>query len=1223
MPPKQIPAIPYPPVETTKPKSSPVPSKPSTPNHTPHNGLDPAATSKQVLDLVPELHKHIITLYQRAANIPGESVPHISYCEAVLRHTKLLAAIHLSNGTAADAIAHVVAGTPIPHRGPPKNSSPSRLEISENAMRAYPHPVGHMTVLEATKVLSGIASIMGSIGMRRRKAVVTRELLKILIPGLIQARVVGAAEVGIHPAAGLNVLSSGGHGSPLDLGEGDVESGIMELLQDLCRTYGIISASPQDGEGGRHKEDPPPPPPLPPPARPASSGATALRTSVWTKAVIAEQEARDFGWTALKIHVLRNCTALCEALPDFQGVLDFTAQLLRTADVELSKEEQIRLSTAISRTVGAARKLGLAGVEADYWDQFLLRDIEFVENPTWKPPIPRNRSELADPGSLMTVNSGGANGDADADADVEGEGEREGEGGEGGAKAGAGASARKGKEEEEEEVTPFIYNPFKVLESTAVEQILVRAEPAEFRITLQNPFEFEVEVESVTLDATGVHLDVQAVGVIIAPFRTYQVSIAAIPTGTGEVHISGCRVKVYGCRERFFPIFTGGIDPREHDIKTKRFGLLAAEPHVDRPLSTISATTTATTTATAAAAGNRLSSQRLPPVLHPIPKTLSLTVVESQPLLVVRGTSLSQSALMMLEGERRVFSITLKNLSEVDVDFLAFYFTDSTTGRIQQALADKTNSPAESYELELMLAKKRAFVYRHPPSPPPPPGGTSGGGGGGGNGLVTKPSIPGLAKRKVYIPANGSASFEIEALGKPGLTHGTIQANYSHLGQPRSEIGRDRDHFYTREVFYPVTVTVNASIELARVDFIPFSTDFIANTTAATATATVGLRPFKELFNGVGIYANPSEYCLMLLDVRNAWPQPLKIRMKITDSVGLAVGGGSNLGGTRKGEQDEDEEKEKEDKFEAQEVIQAGHTMRIILPVKRIFLANPYAPIPSLSANKRQFVVSTAKISLEQERQSREAFWFREALLARLSGTWRELGADSDRAGDIELRGIRLTPRMVETLRVEDIGISLFVRDDDSGSSDAEQKEDDREAGVRSVSPSKIIVPTNRFLTLTATLINRTTTRTVHRPILRLLPALKDVPVPAAFELNRRFAINGLLQRPLAPLLPGEQRTVETGFVVLSKGEYEVSASVEEVTVPHPPGRPPSVAMPGQDTAGGRGGAVPTGMTGEDGFTVDVLGGYEASGHGHGGGGRGRGCWVCREVLLVIARDVD
>jgi hypothetical protein len=1075
----QIPIIPYPNLDGTKSaKATPVPSKPSTPSPTPVNGVE-SGTWLQVLELLPELHKSVLGLYQRASNFAGEAVPHITYCETILRHAKLLTSLYLANGVSRDALAHVVFGTPIPHKGPRPNA-PSRLEIAEKAMEAYPQPIEIMTVLEATKVLSGIASILGAIGMKRRKAFVTRELVKILIPGLIQARVVGAAEAGIHPAAGLSALS-GGHGSPLDLGEGDVESGILELLEEMCRAYGVLPGF--RGENMAEDDEL---------QRPTSSGTLMLKTSVWTKAVIAEQEIRTFGWPALKIQALRSCMSLCEALPDFQGVLDFTTMLLRMADMELTKEEQVRLSTTISRTVGAARKLGIAGVEADYWDQFLLRDIELVENATWKPPIPHNRSELMDSNALLSPTSA-----------------------------------------IERENTPFIYNPFRASETSTTEQILVKGEPAEFKVTLQNPFEFELEVESVVLDATGVDISVHPAAVVIAPFRTYQVSVFATPNGTGEVSVTGCRIKVYGCKERFFPILTGGIDTRERDVKTKRFGLKAAEPRVERPISHVSAT--------------GRGSMRQPPVLHPIPKTLSLTAVDSQPLLVVKNTSLSQSALMVLEGERRIFQITLKNLSAVDVDLLVFSFTDSTTGRIQQALAEKNNSAAETYELELMLEKKRAFVWHRPERQRLPPSPAN----------ILSP-IDGLApprrlkvstdltKRKIFVPASGEATFEIEVLGKPGLTHGTIQADYSHLGRARSEVAT---RFYTRQVLYPVTVTVNASIELARVDFVPFSTDFVLSSNSPSSAA-----PFKQLFDRINVSGVPDEYCLMLLDLRNAWPQPLRVRLALTDSASDIT-----------------------ESFSAEDILQAGHTSRIILPVKRIFLPDPYAPIPSISARQRQFVVSTHKISVEQERQSRESFWYREELLKRLTGSWEELGIE--RKGDIELRGIRLSPRMVETLRIEEVSVAIAVK---------EQPED-----VKRVSPSKFIVKTDRFLTLTATVTNRTS-RPV-RPVVRLLPSIKNLPTPQTFELGRRLAINGILQQTLDLLPPGATVTHETGFVVLSKGEYEVSASVEEVV-----------------GARGAGKETVVEAADEDGRPLDVLGGKA-----------GRRCWVCREVCLVVGRDVE
>lgn len=979
-------------------------------------------------------------------------------------------------------------------------------------MRAYPFPVESLTVLDATRVLSGIASVLGTIGSRRRKALVTRELVKILIPGLIQARVVGAAEVGVHPAAGLSVISGGAlGGSPLDLGEGDAERGVMELLEDLCRSYGVLPGVKRENDAVGNNEE----------------GGENIRTCLATAEVIAEQEIRSFGWPALKIHVLRNCTALCEALPDFQGVLRFTTQLLRTADSDLTKEEQMRLSTTISRTVGAARKLGLPGVETEYWDQFLLRDVEVVENSMWRPPIAHSGNEL------MDVDS-----DTPPSAPVE------------------------------VDKNPFIYNSFlKKAEAAAVEQVLVTGETAEFRVTLQNPFEFDVEVESVTLDATGVEVEVQRVGVIVNPFRTYQIAVYATPKVGGSIKITGCRIKVFGCREKSFPIFVEGLDNRERDIKTKRFGLKAAEPILDRPVSTISASGRAS---------------RPPPQLHPIPKTLDLTVIEPQPLLVVKSTSLSQSALMILEGERKIFEITFNNLSSTDVDLLVFSFRDSTTGRIQQALAEKGNSPAEMYEMELMLAKKRAFTWHQSERKTKAIKGPNGIGSevtdaDGGVEEAAPMAGRGDPERNIFVSGHGTATFEIMVLGKPGLTHGSIQADYGHLGMPRSQV---REKFYTRQVIFPVTVTVNSSIELVRVDFVPFSTDLqfevftgtVENGENTEEEVEEGMGQqgqFKELFKRMGVKDDPGEYCLMLLDLRNVWPQALKIKLFARDSLPTP----------------DEEEEGWEGAFHAEDILQAGHTSRVVLPIRRIFLPEPTASIPSLSANQRQFVVSTAKITPEQERQTREAFWYREEVLKYIRGTWEELG--TARVGDIELRGVRLTSRMVETIRVEDIGINIGVKE-----SAPEDCPDGVDPVMRRIGPSKYLVATDKFLTLTARLTNRTN-RTVQ-PLLRLLPALRNQIPAVALDLTRRLAFNGLLQQSIPPLKPQEERIVEMGFVVLCRGEFEISGSVEEIKAI-------------EDPDGLTGGSE----LGPDGIPVDLISRMI-----------GRKTWVSREMCVIVARDL-
>ncbi|TGZ84952.1 Trs120-domain-containing protein [Ascodesmis nigricans] len=1099
--PFQIPLIPYPLPEgasKSSKTSSPAPQGPIMSS----TETDHASLCDQILALIPEINNAITTLYLRASAIPTEKIPHLCYCETILRHSKALTSQYLASGNGPIAIRHMTTGTGVSEKMKPAINGPFKVEIANSVMRAYPHNIESFTVLEATRILSGIASVLGAVGMQRRKGLVTRELLKILIPGLIQARVVGAAEVGVHPAAGLSALSAGPHGSPLDLGEDDVESGVIELLEDVCRAYGVLPGIPPAGE------------PL------VLDGVPAA-----TRSVIAEQEIRSFGWPALKIHVLRNCASLCEALPDFEGVLKFTTQLLRMADEQLTKEEQVRLSTTISRTVAAARKLGLEDVEADYWDQFLLRDVELVENGAWRSPVAHTGEELFD---------------LEVDADYE--------------------TPRNSTQAVKIDKTPFIYNPTKKAEASGPQLFMVAGEAAEFKVTLQNPFEFEVEVESVTLDAEGVELDVHGAGVIIPHYRTCQVSVSATPKTTGEIKITGCRIKVYGCKELLFPIFCEGLDARDRDTKTKRFGLRASEPKVDRPLSTISQ--------------NR-QSQRPPPVLHPIPKSLSLNVVDAQPLLVVKHTSLSQSALMILEGEKMTFNMTLQNLSSVDVDLLVFNFTDSTTARIQQALIEKGSSPAERYELELMLERKKAFYWKR-----------------------QKPSTLSDSGRRIYVPAHGTATFTIGALGKPGLTNGVIEANYSHLGKPRSSFSPDM-RFFTRQLQYPITVTVNASTELARVDILPFTTGVSVNT--ADGIQTFGA--FKKLFEKETL-KNPSDYCILLLDLRNAWPQPLRVTLDISDTPFAELAKLSNDDGKEDGI------------YSTTEIIQAGHTTRFILPLHRIFLDNPISPIPSLTTSQRQFVVSTAKISLTAERQARESFWFREALLSRLRGRWEEVGKGATRSGEVELRGVRLSQRMVETIRIEEVGVNVEIVPDSEGASsdddDDEEEEEFEDAHKKTdidtdtptfqrLSPTLYLIPTSTFSTLTTTITNRTS-RPLHL-LLRLSITLKSQSLATALDLGRRLAINGVPQQSIGLVQPGEARVVETGMVGLSRGEWEVLASVEVV-------RDGRVGREEGRERGEKGEVgLETGGVGMDerGALVDILR----------DGAEGRWCWVAREVVGV------
>src|SRR5699024_4981529 len=68
-----------------------------------------------------------------------------------------------------------------------------------------------------------------------------------------------------------------------------------------------------------------------------------------------------------------------------------------------------------------------------------------------------------------------------------------------------------------------------------------------------------------------------------------------------------------------------------------------------------------------------------------------------------------------------------------------------------------------------------------------------------------------------------SATFTIDILGKAGLQDTTVQIDYAHVAYSDGELP---EVFYTRQLFVPLTVTVNASVEVARCDVLPFTGDF-------------------------------------------------------------------------------------------------------------------------------------------------------------------------------------------------------------------------------------------------------------------------------------------------------------------------------------------------------------------------------------------------------------
>ncbi|TEA22823.1 Transport protein particle subunit trs120 [Colletotrichum sidae] len=949
---------------------------------TPTTDLSQAKHVRNLQIIMPDLLERIVGLYSR---ISAEHLPPLPMSETIIRFSKILSALHLADGKLGERSLEMIIFGKLPATplttSPRLTVTPSRQHITALLFRAFPSSIAELlTIADRASILAGIASVLGPLGLHRKKAMVTRELVSVLISGLVEARTRGAADMGIHPAAGLVALNAAnGHSNSavaLELGEGDVEQGIEAFLALLCRSYGIV-----DFDMKRRLS--------------AATATTEDSDAAILDRIRGQSAARFFGFASVKLNILRACINFSEALPDFNGVLKFSSDLLRTAgsgvapgprkeDASpiITREEQIRLVTNISKTSNLSKRLGLDHLAAEYWDEFFVRGISLEPLPITRIPVPRAKSVL--PGAVTARTS--------------------------------------------QDVNPFIYNPFlKQPDKAVVEHTVVAGEPATFRITLQNPFDVEVDVESVRLDTSGAEFESNSESTVIGPYRTQILKVSGTPKTAGALKVTGAVIRVRGCRERRFPIFKQPWTPQA-ESKVKATGLPALD-------SIVSA---------GAKAGLPLKVEEL-----------GLSVIPQQPVVVVKSTTLPQSSIMVLEGERQVFSVTLQNLSQTTpADFMLFSFQDSTQAPLQAGLNNRDATPAELYEFEYILMKRQALRRLNKKEP-----------------------------EKRYIAPGGTSSFDFEILGKPGLTNAAIHIDYTHLGVPPEEV---TDKIHTRQVALQLTVTVNASVELSRLDLLPLH----------------GIVPQPLLsLTHLESKSDPStladEFCLLSLDLRNAWPNNMEVQIDGQDGILI------------------------------EEHILPGNTSRVIVPIRRIYLEDPHASVPALNPSRqRQFVVSTSKITPDMERTNREAFWFREKILHTLTARWKTVSGPK-RRGYIDLRSIRLSPRMMDALRIDDVGIDISVENADSSGNQP--------------------VVVDNFVRVKVGVTNRSA-RPVY-PMLRLMPALCHRPLNVALDFTRKFAWNGTLQQALPPLAARSSTEVEIEAMALCRGEFEVAASVEEYQI--------------------------------------------------------------------------
>lgn len=271
--------------------------------------------------------------------------------------------------------------------------------------------------------------------------------------------------------------------------------------------------------------------------------------------------------------------------------------------------------------------------------------------------------------------------------------------------------------------------------------MVVQSESIEFIVILQNPFIFDLELESLSLrlgqfqhmttiyahflffSTSGVQFESTPIRVQIPSKSIHEIVLVGRALHPGNLVIRGCFVQTHGStrQEYVLPLFTN--EQRERVAK-KRARLLCeldrfkhsgldSFPWMDdyRP-------------------HDQLEIAKEPNPAKDFFTFLECTVVPQQPLLRIRRTSINHGALMLYDGERQVIDailpffvvndflidrssvcITLENISPLPIDFLRVVFEDSTIALAQQLLSEGNLSVFDAYETEHDLINRPLFSW--------------------------------------------------------------------------------------------------------------------------------------------------------------------------------------------------------------------------------------------------------------------------------------------------------------------------------------------------------------------------------------------------------------------------------------------------------------------------------------------------------------------------------
>ncbi|RCK65950.1 hypothetical protein Cantr_01700 [Candida viswanathii] len=732
-------------------------------------------------------------------------------------------------------------------------------------------------------------------------------------------------------------------------------------------------------------------------------------------------------WTSLQIQLLRLALKIGEALSDKSLLLKVSSLLLTRYTHCLPPDDQIKLKSKIEDILATNR-----GLSTPYWDPFLVRKVKFI--------VSKSRGELV---PLEEHSKNGNGSDA---------------------------------------LAPF-FDPYakKTIDPTKI-PTLIAEDIYQLKVTLQNPFAFDVEIHDILIVSEGVQIETIKSLIQVAESTTFastpsfqnpsgifnnkirqssntkrssptsttmsQVTSAhsvhtlTIPPNSsekflisfkalssGNTRITGFDISVGNCQSHFFRI----IEKEKFDYTIK----LSPEKKVqESTTNTLDRLVHNLHDGDAASDTARVSSCLLP-----------LLIIPPQPSLTLLDILASNGCLMLLEGERHEVSVTLTNNSLEAINYLSFSFWDSTVEFINKKLANANLSAVEIYELEWHLLKFKPFK------------------------ILNKDIIG------ENIEPGKNIELKCELTSRKFMNELKIVLDYAHKCSKEVAV-------FMKHLDIPLNVSVMPSVDVVGCDIFPVMT--------LLDKVPPGLHKVME-YSQKG-----DDYCLLVLDLRNSWSEKLLCHLQYED-------------------------------FEVSEAIQAGKTLRIVIPVKRIS-PDVSQPIPSL--RNKQFVKNYS-ITEEEEKHIKKLFWLRYSILEKLLGSW-SLG---QRQGIIDLRAIRLTSKMANMFVYEKVHVSNTIVKD-SG------KPVERVGNTYNLS-------LDEFYILRTSIVNDSE-ETISGIIRHLPLPLHAAPPGTALRplvtIDKKMLINGTLQNKFQEIKPGNRLDLEVSFVIIERGEFEWGTVVDLLT---------------------------------------------------------------------------